>query len=1072
MSMQVKFSPSVNIIRDSERRINYIVTPNSTNTIKQIINDFNEGIRSNIIIGSYGSGKSSLLWAFEQSLKGEGKYFNVSDLGCKPQNIKFLRFVGEYDSIIESFKEQLNVKKVSSGNQQIFDAIYQQFDPVKKKEFLVIIIDEFGKYLEFASKNNSEKELYFIQQLAEFCNHPDRNILFITTLHQNFEAYSYGLSESQRNEWAKVKGRLKEITFNEPVEQLLLLASDFIKGHPGKAEQKQFLEINELVNKYKLFSINKDFIHSLGFKTYPLDFISGYCLTLALQKNGQNERSLFTFLESREFKNIIGEKNPKITLAWLHDYLWSNYYSYLNSKYNSSFNSWADIKDSIERTESVIQDNTEDAIIIVKVIGILNLFTSKGARINKDFLVKYLHDFCGVKNVEIIIEKLVRNKIIIHSKFNDSFRLFQGTDIDIDQALINAEKEVEKIKDVANSINKHFGQLPIITAKEISYKTGTPRNFRFIVSETPQFLKAEGEVDGFINLIINEKLNENLVIEHSKIDMEPNVYGIFRNSKAIKKILFDIEKANKVKTQNLDDKIVVKEMDNILTSYKALLNHYFIDAIFTDGVDWYFKGNKQVIINKKYFNQFLSVSAYKIYNKSPIFKNELVNRNKISSSIHTARKDFFTHLVNNWMDKDLNYDENFPPDKTIYISLLRENGMHKKVKGSFELVAPGEDSSFYSVWNACENFLNSTKQEKKPISELYNLLLNKPYKLKLGLAEFWIPIFLFIKRNDFALFGENGYIPEINESILGLFARNQDEYKIKAFDLEGVKLDLFNKYREILNQSQTSTPNNKSFIESIRPFLVFYKQLPEYSQKTKRLSKEAISIRNSIISSTEPERTFFEDFPKALYTTVKELTQSKEALQIYSTNLQIAINEIRTSYEELINRFERFIFKEIVGDEMPFEEYKVQLQLRFKNVKEYLMLNDQKVFHQRINSPLEERKTWLSSLAQVLMNKSLESINDEEEKILYEKFKNIIHELDNLVDISKSKYDVAKEKIFKFELSGDKLNIKTIVKIPKSKFNELEDTEKQINKILKKDKQLNIAVLTKILQDILKNEKS
>ncbi len=41
--------------------------------------------------------------------------------------------------------------------------------------------------LEHAAKNNPERELYFMQKLAEFVNVPSRNILlFLTTLHQNF----------------------------------------------------------------------------------------------------------------------------------------------------------------------------------------------------------------------------------------------------------------------------------------------------------------------------------------------------------------------------------------------------------------------------------------------------------------------------------------------------------------------------------------------------------------------------------------------------------------------------------------------------------------------------------------------------------------------------------------------------------------------------------------------------------------------------------------------------------------------------------------------------------------------
>src|SRR5207247_10461112 len=121
---------------------------------------------------------------------------------------------------------------------------------------------------------------------------------------------------------------------------------------------------------------------------------------------------------------------------------------------------------------------------------------------------------------------------------------------------------------------------------------------------------------------------------------------------------------------------------------------------------------------------------------------------------------------------------------------------------------------------------------------------------KLGLAEFFIPVYLFIKRDDYALFGANGFIPEMNETTLLLFARNVKEYSIKAFDLVGVKIDLFNKYRELLQLNHELNPTNEDFIQSIKPFMVFYRQLPEYAKQTTRgISKEARSVREAIINS-------------------------------------------------------------------------------------------------------------------------------------------------------------------------------------------------------------------------------
>ena len=62
------FSPSVNIIRDVDSNLNYIPTPNSKQIFNQLINNYIEGTRSFNIVGAYGTGKSSFLWAFEKNI--------------------------------------------------------------------------------------------------------------------------------------------------------------------------------------------------------------------------------------------------------------------------------------------------------------------------------------------------------------------------------------------------------------------------------------------------------------------------------------------------------------------------------------------------------------------------------------------------------------------------------------------------------------------------------------------------------------------------------------------------------------------------------------------------------------------------------------------------------------------------------------------------------------------------------------------------------------------------------------------------------------------------------------------
>ena len=466
----------------------------------------------------------------------------------------------------------------------------------------------------------------------------------------------------------------------------------------------------------------------------------------------------------------------------------------------------------------------------------------------------------------------------------------------------------------------------------------------------------------------------------------------------------------------------------------------------------------------------LSQKCQKVYPYTPVFKNELVNKHRISASIHTAKKYYFRALVDHWDKPDLGFDNiKFPPEKTIYITLLKQNGIElysDKLTGASQ---DSLDTSFSHLRDYSLACLDAAKKARSTIADFMEPLTRRPYKLKQGLIDFWTASFLFIKRDDYALFGESGYIPYLNEEILELLIKYPEDYSIKAFDIEGVKLDLFNSYRVFLNQHAKERLDNQSFIETIKPFLTFYRGLPEYSKKTKRLNKETLAVREAIANSKDPERSFFEDFPIALGFSAESLYNSKEQLQAYTINLQDAIRELRTSYNGLVQRFEDFILEEFIGEHASFEEYKARIQGRFSKLKKHLCLPHQKTFLQRLDSQLEDKDAWLNSIAQAVVGKPLEALKDEEEILLYDRFKALMYDLDSLNDLSHTDIDEVHEEILGIEMSSFVEGIqKGVVRLPKTKTKEAGKIEERIKSTLSKDNSVNIVAVANILKELLK----
>jgi len=86
---------------------------------------------------------------------------------------------------------------------------------------LLLIVDELGKFLEFAALHPQRQDIFLLQRLAEVASRSGNKPLFVVCiLHQGFSAYADQLNQSAQREWEKVAGRFDEIVFNQPVEQV------------------------------------------------------------------------------------------------------------------------------------------------------------------------------------------------------------------------------------------------------------------------------------------------------------------------------------------------------------------------------------------------------------------------------------------------------------------------------------------------------------------------------------------------------------------------------------------------------------------------------------------------------------------------------------------------------------------------------------------------------------------------------------------------------------------------------------------------------------------------------------
>jgi hypothetical protein len=91
---------------------------------------------------------------------------------------------------------------------------------------VALIVDELGKFLEYAVSLPEREDIYVLQLIAERAARSGKTpIIFVGLLHQGIHAYTEKLSHTQKHEWEKIAGRFDEIVFDQPLVHTASLIS-------------------------------------------------------------------------------------------------------------------------------------------------------------------------------------------------------------------------------------------------------------------------------------------------------------------------------------------------------------------------------------------------------------------------------------------------------------------------------------------------------------------------------------------------------------------------------------------------------------------------------------------------------------------------------------------------------------------------------------------------------------------------------------------------------------------------------------------------------------------------------
>src|SRR5207247_10317049 len=137
------------------------------------------------------------------------------------------------------------------------------------------------------------------------------------------------------------------------------------------------------------------------------------------------------------------------------------------------------------------------------------------------------------------------------------------------------------------------------------------------------------------------------------------------------------------------------------------------------------------------------------YSEAPAIRNELLNRRELSSAAAKARRNLLEAMIVSHNQQRLGFT-GYPPEVSMYRSVLEEQGLHRQVDGTWRFLEP--DGAMRGVWAEIERFLEETERQRRPLTELYDRLKHPPFGIKEGPLPVLVCAALLSRESEVALY--------------------------------------------------------------------------------------------------------------------------------------------------------------------------------------------------------------------------------------------------------------------------------------------------------------------------------
>ncbi len=864
---------------------------------------------------------------------------------------------------------------------------------------LLVIVDELGKNLEYAASGDPNGDLYALQRLAEyFSSRESFGGGILTLAHLAFEDYLGSAGDARRREWRKIHGRFDDIPFvANRAHSLNLLSTALSSSATGKLAAAIVAE-SKSAEATAIAATGGGTVPSAFTgapdATYPLHPIAAAILPAISSSLGQHDRSLVAYMTSDAphalpaflASHLIDDKDiPFVRVSDLYDYFVAD---------GGAMATTNAVGDRLREIKTRIDDHRRDEteLKVLKTIGLLNLAGGSdlpvaSAEVIEAAVVSPGGSATERRGIKAVLKRLVEKRVITYRDFAGEYRVWEGSDFDFGGAIALARERLESRKDERCELEVVAEARPLryAVAQRHSQEVQTLRYFetRYVLpADLKKVMLDAMDPVGLIAYVVGNGAPPKTMPAATE-DGRPLIVIWPKDADQITRAALDYAAAKSVLDEAPElvrDPVARWEMAYRVTALRDDLLSRIDVAFDPTRAKCSAEGKPLKVTSAASVSRRLSEICDVRFSSSAVVRNEMINRNELTSQGAKARRKLLEAMILHEHEEKLGID-GYGPERAIYEAVLHSTGLHRETTDGWVFSEPAKDSDLYGVWTHLNKLIDGSGRHTIPVDRIYDELTRPPFGMKRGVIPLVLTALLQYRIEDVFLYQDGSFQPVVEAAHLERLLKTPDRFALKRASLVGIKASVFTELHETLGIDSSATMpaalRNKSTLAIVRPLMRFVSQLPEYSKQTGEVSDRAQHVVAALLAATDPDELLFTELPRACDVPVMTSKPDAKSASRYVKRLREALRDLSAVYPKLLDRVGELLR---AGFDVPGPRTALREDLRTRSRHLLTQVIDPKLRAFLMTSMDEklEDDEWLEALALTLSSKPPMTWNDHD----------------------------------------------------------------------------------------------